>query len=62
MCSMPYPPVVFLDGVYDCNVLEQIFSVAEIFETRPYIISTLNSGGGTRGSALHQLMFHHNIR
>ena len=59
---MEYAPIVFLDGVYDCSVLEQVFALAETFEKRPFIISTLNSGGGTRGSALHQLMFHHNIR
>ena len=55
-------PILLFDNVYDCQTIEQLISAAGSLPKRPYIISTLCSGGTTRGVPLHQLMFRHNIR
>eukprot|EP00731_Ephydatia_muelleri_P029738 Em0021g261a len=56
-----YPPIILLDEVYDCSVLEQVLGVASSLSKRPFIICTLCSGT-TRGIPLHQLLLHHQVR
>ena len=60
-CSQLQPPIILLDGVYECHDLEQVLAAAGGLSRKPYIISTLCSGT-TKGVPLHQLLFHHQIR
>jgi hypothetical protein len=57
----PHPPIITVDNIYECSVLEQILSTARNLPRRPYIIATLCTAT-MQGVPLHQLLFHHQMR
>ena len=59
-CS-PQTQIVLVDGLFECDGVEQILSAASTMETKPYLVITV-AQAHSRGSSLHNLMFKHPVR
>lgn len=59
-CS-PQTQIVLVDGLFECDGVEQILSAAGTMETKPYLVITV-AQAHSRGSSLHNLMFKHPVR
>ena len=57
----PQTQIVLVDGLFECDGVEQILSAASTMETKPYLVITV-AQAHSRGSSLHNLMFKHPVR
>jgi hypothetical protein len=57
----PQTHILLVDGVFECNGVEQILNAASLMETKPYLLITI-AQAHSRGSSLHSLMFRFPVR